>query len=241
MAQHVLLDNVTHHDLKISPYFKAEFGDKVNTVITFPTELVAMQTIYPIFFRKDNETGTYQLVAMLGFEKDENLFLNETNHVWQADYIPAVITKGPFLIGFQDQSKDGGSENAPVVHIDMDSPRIDKDNGIPVFLEHGGNSQYLQTINSQLLNIYQGMSAVKDMISIFNELDLIEPVNLDITLNNGNKHNLSGNYTLSEKKLAALDGSDLARLNKSGFLKSAFLIQTSINNVGRLISIKNRQ
>ncbi len=74
MTKHVLLDNVTHHDLKISPYFKAEFGDKVNTVLTFPTELATMQTIYPIFFRKDSKTETYQLVAMLGFEQDENLF-----------------------------------------------------------------------------------------------------------------------------------------------------------------------
>lgn len=241
MTKHVLLDNVTHHDLKISPYFKAEFGDKVNTVLTFPTELATMQTIYPIFFRKDSKTETYQLVAMLGFEKDENLFLNEKKHTWQADYIPAVVTKGPFLIGFQDQSKDGGSEQAPVVHIDMDSPRIDNENGLPVFLEHGGISPYLKTINSQLLNIYQGMSAAEAMINLFTEMDLIEPVNLEITLNNGNKHNLSGNYTISDEKLAGLKGKDLDKLNKAGFLQSAFLIMTSINNVGRLIAIKNRQ
>ncbi|WP_366509079.1 SapC family protein [uncultured Paraglaciecola sp.] len=50
MTQHVLLDNVTHNELKVSPLYKAEFGDKVNTVLTFSTELAAMQTIYPLFF-----------------------------------------------------------------------------------------------------------------------------------------------------------------------------------------------
>ena len=29
MTEHVLLDNNNHQDLKISPHFKAEFGDKV--------------------------------------------------------------------------------------------------------------------------------------------------------------------------------------------------------------------
>lgn len=239
MTQHTLLDNVTHQDLKISPHFKAEYGDKVNTVLTFPTELAVMQTIYPIFFRKDSKTEKYQLVAMLGFEKNENLFLNEKNHVWQADYIPAVVTKGPFLIGFQDQSKDGGDEKTPVVHIDMESPRIDNENGVPVFLEHGGNSPYLTTINAQLLNIYQGMAEAEDMLALFSELDLIEPINLEISLNNGNKHNLSGNYTISDEKLKALKGKDLLKLNKAGFLNAAFLIMTSVNNVTKLITIKN--
>ncbi len=123
----------------------------------------------------------------------------------------------------------------------MDSPRIDNEHGIPVFLEHGGISPYLKTINSQLLNIYQGMSAAEAMINLFTEMDLIEPVNLEITLNNGNKHNLSGNYTISDEKLAGLTGEKLDKLNKAGFLQSAFLIMTSINNVGRLITIKNRQ
>lgn len=241
MTKHVLLDNVTHQNLKVSPFFKAEFGDKVNTVLTFPTELATMQSVYPIFFRKYNDTEEYQLVAMLGFEKDENLFLNEKKHIWQADYIPAIVTKGPFLIGFQDQSINGGDEKTPVVHVDMDSPRIDNENGIPVFLEHGGNSPYLDKINSQLLNIYQGMTAAKEMLAIFNQLDLIEPVNLEITLNSGNKHNLLGNYTINSEKLATLSGNDLATLNNAGYLRDAFLIMVSLNNVSKLIAIKNHK
>jgi hypothetical protein len=241
MTQHVLLDNVTHNELKVSPLYKAEFGDKVNTVLTFSTELAAMQTIYPLFFRKENSTGEYQLVAMLGFEEDENLFLNENTHIWQADYIPSVVAKGPFLIGFQDQSKDGGSDQAPVVHVDIDSPRIDPKNGLPVFLEHGGNSPYLEKINSLLLNIYTGMADTKNMLQAFTQLDLIEPVNLEISLNNGDQHKLHGNYTISSEKLAALKGSDLVSLNKSGYLQHAFFIMSSLNNVKKLITIKNRK
>jgi len=241
MTEHVLLDNINHQDLKISPHFKAEFGDKVNTVATFITELTEMQSVYPLFFRKDNNTGEYQLVAMLGFEQDENLFLNETNHSWQADYIPAMVSKGPFLIGFQDQSQDGGNEQAPVVHVDMANKRIDNDNGQAVFLDHGGNSPYLNRINALLQKIYQGVETTKAMLSAFAELDLIETVNLEITLQNGNTHNLQGNYTISSEKLATLAGASLEKLNKAGYLKEAFAIMGSINNINKLILLKNRQ
>jgi hypothetical protein len=200
-----------------------------------------MQTIYPLFFRKENSTGEYQLVAMVGVEEDENLFLNENTHIWQADYIPSVVAKGPFLIGFQDQSKDGGSDQAPVVHVDIDSPRIDPKNGLPVFLEHGGNSPYLEKINSLLLNIYTGMADTKNMLQAFTQLNLIEPVNLEISLNNGDQHKVHGNYTISSEKLAALKGSDLVSLNKSGYLQHAFFIMSSLNNVKKLITIKNRK
>lgn len=239
MAKHVLLDNVTHHDLKISPHFKAEFGDQVNAVQTFTTELEAMQRVYPLFFRQNAINDDFQLVAMLGFEKDENLFINNKQNTWQAEVIPAVAAKGPFLIGFQDQSNIGGPEKAPVVHIDMDSPRIDKTHGVPVFLEHGGNSPYLEHINALLLTIYHGMSDTQKMLSTFTQLNLIEPVELEITLNNGDKHKLHGNYTISAEKLATLDGIDLQSLNQAGFLKSAYFISSSLSNVKKLIAIKN--
>ena len=239
MALHALLDNVTHHALKISPFFKSEFGDNVNTALTFSTELEAMQRVYPLFFRKDHNNNQFQLVAMLGFEKDENLFLDQSTHTWQAEVIPATIAKGPFLIGFQDQSNRGGAEQAPVVHIDLESPRIDNNNGIPVFLEHGGNSQYLEHINSLLLTIYHGMSDTKSMLAAFSKLELIEPVELEITLNNGDTHKLHGNYTISTEKLVALSGKNLQQLNQSGYLKAAFFIAASLNNVKKLIAIKN--
>ena len=239
MAQHILLDNVTHHNLKISPHFKAEFGDNVNTALTFSTELDVIQRTYPVFFRKGASNDKFQLIVMLGFENNENLFLDQRNHTWQADVIPAAMAKGPFLIGFQDQSKSGGSDKAPVIHVDMSSPRIDTTSGIPVFLEHGGNSPYLEHINSLLQTIYHGMSDTENMLKSFADLDLIEPVELDITLNNGDQHKLHGNFTISTERLANLSADHLFSLNQKGYLKAAFFIASSLNNVKKLIAIKN--
>jgi len=239
MTKHVLLNNITHQNLKIRTGYSEAFGDKVDCVLTFPTEFGDVQKEYPIFFQKNAETGKFQSVAMLGLEKGENLFLTKAG--WQGRYIPGVIARGPFLIGFQDQSASGGSDRAAVIHVDMDSPRVNEEQGEPVFLTHGGNSPYIEHVNSVLSGIQDGMAVSEIMFSAFSALDLIEPITLDIELNNGDQHRISGNYTISQDKLAALKGEDLAKLNAAGILQGAFLVLASLNNVNRLIELKNAQ
>ncbi|HVY63308.1 MAG TPA: SapC family protein, partial [Gammaproteobacteria bacterium] len=115
MARHEMLNNVTHKDLRVITRHAAEFGDNLGSVLTFPTEYGDIQREYPIFFRKDPQTGEFGSVALLGFAKDENLFLDETG--WHARYIPGVIARGPFLIGFQQQQVNGETQTAPVIHV----------------------------------------------------------------------------------------------------------------------------
>jgi hypothetical protein len=79
------------------------------------------------------------------------------------------------------------------------------------------------------------------MYQRFEQLGLIEPVDLAIELQNGEKHRLHGNYTVSEEKLAALNADDLHQLHQQGFLQSAFLLINSLSNIERLVNMKNRQ
>lgn len=238
MAKHTLLNNITHKDLKIITKHSATYGDNVGSTLTFPTEFADVHREYPILFQKNPETGKFQSIVLLGLRSDENLFLDESNG-WKANYIPAVIERGPFLIGFQDQSRDGGSERAPVVHIDIENPRVNEVEGAPVFLEHGGLSPYLDKITQLLNRIYEGMQVSDAMFAAFTELDLIEPVNLEIELNEREVYRLNGNYTIHREKLANLGGADLERLNRAGFLRCAFLAIESLGNIQRLIQLKS--
>jgi hypothetical protein len=239
MTNNVMLNNVSHSDLKVITEYSAKYGDNIGTVQVFPSEFEALQKEYPIFFRIEPGSGQFQSVAMLGIIQEENLFLDD--HGWNAHYIPAVISRGPFLIGFQDQSADGGEEKAPVVHINMDSPRISKTEGKAIFSEHGGQTPYLNNVNTILMNLYQGVNASQALYDAFTALDLFESINLDIELVNGERHRLHGNYTISEEKLMALDGDTLAKLNASGLLKIAFYLISSMSNVKKLVDIKNNK
>ena len=73
--KHEVLNNIDHADLFINSKFKQGCGYDFNLTSVFPVEYIRLQSHYPIFFTYDKENNTYQSVAMLGFEEDENLFL----------------------------------------------------------------------------------------------------------------------------------------------------------------------
>ena len=77
MTRHVMLNNIAHKDLRVITRYGAEFGDNVGTMMIVPTEFADVQREYPIFFRKDAATGEFSSFALLGFSKDENLFLED--------------------------------------------------------------------------------------------------------------------------------------------------------------------
>ena len=238
MTKHAILNNIAHKDLRVITRYGAEFGDSVGTVPTYPTEYGDVQREYPIFFRKDPSTGAYQSIALLGFEKNENLFLEEGR--WNASYVPGIVARGPFLIGFQEQQIEGELRKEPVIHVDLDHPRISQTEGQPVFLPQGGNSPYLDHVAAVLRGIRDGLEISKAMFAAFAELDLIEPVKVEIKLSAEEGYSLVGLHTINREKLAALDGPALEKLNKSGFLQGAFLVIASMNNVKKLMGMKQR-
>jgi hypothetical protein len=235
-----MLNNVAHKDLRVSVRYGAEYGDNVGSVLVFPTEYADVQREYPIFFRKDPTTGEFQSVALLGFDKTENLFLRDDGR-WEGAYVPGVIARGPFLIGFQEQDAGGELRKEPVVHINLDDARVGKSDGHAVFMPQGGNTPFLDHIATILAGIREGIEVSKTMFAAFSELDLIEPVKLEVTPTPEETYSVIGLHTINQQKLAALDGAALERLNRAGLLMGAFLVMSSMNNVRRLIAIKQQR
>ncbi len=239
MANHTPLDNVAHKDLRVITRSGAQFGENVGSCVTFPSEYGDIQREFPILFRKDTNTGEFMSVALLGLQPDENLFLEGDR--WDASYLPGIVARGPFLIGFREQVENGEVRREPVVHIDMDSPRISTSEGERVFLEHGGNSPYLQHISTVLDGLNRGIAISKNMFAAFTELDLIESVNVDVKVSESEQYNLRGFYTVSDEKLRKLDAEPLHKLHRAGFLQAAYLLLSSLNNIRRLIDRKRKR
>ena len=238
MANHEILDNKNHKDIKVITQFDKTYSDNNNSALIFPTEMKDAQRDYPILFIKNRETGQFQSVVLLGLEPNENLYINNG---WQASYIPAMINKGPFIIGFEEKEEHGKTVKNPIIAIDTDSPRVNKDSGEPVFLENGEPSPYLLQVNNALKTLHEGSQLSKQMFDAYLKNDLIEPVALNIELQNGEKLSLEGNYTLNEEKLANLKGEALEALHASGLLRVAYFITASLSNIQRLVDLKNSQ
>ncbi|HUQ11159.1 MAG TPA: SapC family protein [Steroidobacteraceae bacterium] len=235
MTNHVLLDNITHKDLRIRQQHGAEFGDNVGTVPAFPTEFADVQREYPIFFRRD-KNGDFYAVALLGFAPDENLYLNGDR--WDAVYVPGIIARGPFLIGFQERQEGGELRREPVIHLDMDNPRVSQTEGERVFLEQGGHSPYLQRVMRVLGGLNDGHVISKAMFEAWAASDLIAPVDLEVKVTGAQPVSLPGFYTLEREKLNGLDSASLHKLHRSGFLHAAYLVLASHGNLNKLIDRK---
>ena len=239
MARYELLNNVAHKDLRVVLRSGAEFGDEVGVVPAFPTEYAELQREYPLFLRKDPESGEYHSVALLGFENNENLFLQDGR--WTSAYLPGIVAKGPFLIGFQEQDIDGQRVQAPVIHVDLDHPRVSFSEGELVFLPQGGNSPYLEHVLTVLRGIRDGAEGGKAMFAAFDAAGLIQPLRIDVQFDEKNAVNLVGLHGIDRDKLAALDAETLHGLHRSGYLEGAYLLLSSQHNMRRLMAEKQRR
>lgn len=233
MPNFALLNNVAHKNLRVIRTHTSHYGDNEMSVVTFPHEFRSIQNEYPIFFQKNPENGKFVPVTLLGLRQNENLFLSDTG--WDANYIPASVRRRPFLIGIQPP-KPGESNQSRMVYVDMDSPRLSEIEGEPVFLPHGGYSPYLDVVVDLLEYIQYGTELNERFISELLQYELLEIVTLEITLQNGDRNNLVGFYTINEDKLAALDGNAAANLHSKGYMEFIYMVLASHSNVVRLIN-----
>ena len=238
MPNHQQLDNVRHKDLRVLSRPSLAFGENASYGHVYLSEFRYIQGEYPIFFRKNSETAQFEAIALFGLAAEENLFLEENG--WNACYVPLTVQRRPFLIGFQQDSQ---AEPKPVVHIDMDSPRISQSatEGEAVFLPQGGQSPYLQHINSVLSRIHQGHSENKVFIDTLLQYELIESVAIKMELHDGSKLEFNNLYTINEDKLNGLSADTLFTLHQKGYVNLIYMMIASMATLSRLIDLKNKR
>ncbi|MFT7006990.1 MAG: hypothetical protein ACJAXJ_001502 [Colwellia sp.] len=239
MSNHQMLNNVQHKNLKVHTKKSAELGDKIMLTQTFPNEFYDIQAYYPIVFHKDETTEKFQSYALLGLEQKENLFL--ANDCWDCGYLPLTIKAQPFLIGFQNQDVNGNIQKQTVIHIDADSPKLNKEQGESIFTEFGQNTPFIEHIGEVLGEIDKGFEESQRFLNLLTQYDLLEKFVFDIELMDKSHNRLSGFYTINEEKLNNLTSQALAELSKAGFLKPIYMALASILNMGELIKRKNKR
>lgn len=228
-----ILNNVEHGDLRFQPFFGTEFSDAANRMELFVSEFAEAQRSHPILFAPDAQ-GRLMAVALLGFEKGENLHLEPSG--WGSSYIPAVRRRGPFSVSVKTDG--AGQEVEMLIDVDLDDRRIGTDDGIALFKPHGGNSALLDMISDALVTIYHGTKQAPMFIDALIRHDLLREVQMDIDLGNGQSFAISGHLVVDEARFAALDGIALKSLSDSGFLVPLVHAMTSVANIQRLVDRK---
>lgn len=230
----VQINNIDHANLRVSKRAGAEFGDAVNQALVFPAEFEELQREFAIVFRR-RETGL-QAYALLGLDRDENLFLSGDR--WTSRYVPANHRRGPFSIGIPRTSD--GALGEPMVHVDMEDPRVGAAEGLPLFLEHGGNAPYLDHVSGVLRLLYEGMESAPAAYAALDEAGLLAPVTLTVDVSEERRYTVPDVLVVDVERLAGLAGESLERLYRSGLIRLAILVAASLGNVRQLIDLKSR-
>lgn len=236
MTNFVLLNSEEHRDLRVITERGAQFGDAVMYALTFPFEFRNVQHCYPILFHRDKDGNRFP-VALFGFQEGENLFLNGSK--WDASYIPAMMQREPFLIGYQEKTGVSDADKLRVLSLDLDNPRVSTEKGEALFEPLGGNTAFLNRAADLLERLYQGIDHCKRFTQALEQHGLLESVTIEITLEDESANQLLGFETIAEEKVDTLDDAVLGEFARQQFLMPLFMVLASLSNIESLITRKN--
>jgi hypothetical protein len=234
MSRYEVLDREKHRPLRIKTGYGAALGDAVMYVMTYPMEFRDIQGCYPILFTKDPNTGGFFAAAVLGFDRDQNLFLKDDG--WDATYVPAMVQRQPFLIARRGEN----DTDTPVVSLDLDHPRVSQDEGEALFEGDGSPSEFLNGKIALLDKLHRGLQHGQGFVETLIKHELLEQITLDFTFNDGAKQTVEGFYTIAEERLYQLPGDALESLNQAGYLQPIFMAVASLSRMRDIIERRNR-
>jgi hypothetical protein len=203
------------------------FAKYVNSVPVVAVEFPHVAVEHPIVFAGEGE-GMMPAV-LLGVRDNENLYVNDSNG-WDAKYIPAFIRRYPFVFS---RSNDGATFT---LCIDEDFSGCNQDNrGERLFDAEGARSQYLENM-LRFVNEYQGQYMRTQLFcKKLQELDLLEPMQAQFTLNSGQRLRLAGFSAVNRERLKRLTDEQVSGLFKTDELELVYLHLQSMRNFNSML------
>lgn len=214
------------------------FASHLISVPVLATEIPFAAAEYPIIFSATANEGEYIPLAIVGLKEGENLMLDEKNQ-FTARYIPAFIRRYPFVLG-GDKATD-----TMALCIDADSTAVSKDGskGRKLFEENGEQTAHLKEVVEFLKDYQYRAEMTKVFCKRLHELDLLEPMQANITFKGRDDANLNltGFYVVKREKLKALSDADALDLFKKDGLELIYSHIQSLANLNQLITKKSAQ
>ncbi len=238
MTNLVALNSQTHRVLRIAAA-RAMFGHgHVNVVSVIPRELPRLLAHYPVFFIKSSDSGQFEPVALLGFVRGENLFLTDAS--WDVAYVPLQIQRQPFAL-IPRGAPAGDAQATLDLGVDLESPHIQAQEGERLFQDDGRPAAFLQNISSMMAALVTGSREAHAFTARLAELNLLEPVRIDIEFVDRSETKLEGLYWIAAAALKALPGEILAELRDREYLEWMYFQMASIAHVSGLVARKNKR
>jgi len=222
MANFQLLNVQEHQKLRVRSTAQVE-PHFVQIVVS---EFSAAATSSPIMFTKDPATGAFFAGSVLSLKPAEPPLKNA---IERGDFTPLAQQFNGFYISDQN------------IAIDRDNPRFSDTEGELLFTDSQQPGDYLRRVQAALGKFNAGLQATNAFIQSLIDLKLIEPVDMTLNFDNGERLELQGLYTVSLDSLRGIDDAAAVRLYRNGQLELAYTVAASLKQFGVLAHLRNRQ
>jgi hypothetical protein len=156
---------------------------------------------------------TVMPAAILGLREEQNLYVAEDG-AWQAKYIPAFLRRYPFVFSSTDEQKTF------TLCIDEGFPGFNQDDkGARLFNEEGEPTEYVDNVLKFLQQFQVEFNRTRDFCKKLKDLNLLEPMQAQVSLDSGEKMMLSGFSVVDRARLKTLPADTLAELVSSNELE----------------------
>lgn len=203
------------------------FAGKVNSLPLMAVEIPPAAMEYCIVFAGDAQAVMPAVV--LGLREHENLYLTPAEGTWQSKYVPAFLRRYPFVFSASD---DG---NTFTLCIDEAFPGCNQaGRGARLFGDDGKPSAYVENVLKFLQDYQTQFRVTQAFCDKLRRLDLLEPMQAQVTLQSGQRTQLTGFMAVSRERLKKLSGDALADLARTDELELIYLHLNSLRNFSLL-------
>jgi hypothetical protein len=226
------LDSTKHKNLRIKVDRSYSHVGQQNMIPLLASEFISASTNFPIVFVKQQDTGQFKSVGLLGLNAGENLIFAD-NQV-RTNYIPANIKRYPFAAGAKT-----ADESEMMLCIDENSVLLNEKEGVEIFDENGKPSKATQQVTEFLTDILTKDAATDIFITFLVEHDLLQPAEVKLTLGEEGVRQLQGLYKVDEEALDELTDAEALTLYKRKYFAAIYAHLASLNQFQRLLQIKS--
>ncbi|MCJ8303190.1 SapC family protein [Shewanella sp.] len=227
MTQITPLNNEHHSNLKITSSTDFSRFKEQHLIPLIAHDFIPLASEFSIVFVKNEETGQFTAVAMMGIKPGINLYCQDDK--WEPSVMPSSFLNSPLSLHIQDENSDDC-----FVGIDLDSPLVSTDNGQALFNSEGEQTDYLKSRTEHLLDVTGKYEQTQKITQHLASKRLLTLKKLNINLGKDEKYAIDGLYIIDENVLNDLCQDDFNDLREKGLLPLIYAHLSSMHQIGRL-------
>jgi hypothetical protein len=217
----------SHGDWSIKVGNGYKFAADVNSLPLMAIEFPKATVDFPIVFA--GTEGSVMPVVVMGLRDQENLFVSDEG-LMDASYVPAFLRRYPFVFSASADGKtftlclDEAFEGCNAEGV-----------GEKLFDAEGTRTQYVENVLNFLQDYQAQFQRTQAFCKKLVELELLEPMGAQFTVETGEKLTLSGFQAISRTKLKTLSAEQLHMLAATDELELIYLHLQSMHNFNSMV------